>query len=297
MNYFFKIGLLTATFASFFCIMCEKKQHKIYGTGTFEAQEVTVSAQASGLIIDMPIQEGQPIKKAALIAQLDTEKQQLTKEQLEAGLEEVDLNISIAQKQIEQAQIQYDIMKRNYERFKKLLEEKSTSELSAENQETKFEMAEKSFKSTQIAYRAALAKKKQLEAQLKLVNRQLEDATVTSPLDGTILRKLRQSGELAMMGTALVEIADLSEMELRIYISQNELGLLKPGDQLSIQIDSHPDSVFKGTVSWISPKAEFTPKNVQTKKARANLVYAVKLTVPNPEGILKIGMPADVFMD
>lgn len=293
----FKFSLLLIMFASIFYATCEKEQYKIYGTGTFEAQEVTVSAQTGGLIIEMPVQEGQPIKKGDLMVRIDVQKQLLTKEQLEAGLEEVDLNISLAHKQIEQAEIQYDIMKRNYERFKNLLKEKSTSQQSAENYETKYEIAEKSLKSAKIAYQAALAKKKQLEAQLKLVNQQIEEATVTSPLDGIVLRKLRQQGEFAMIGAGLVEIADLSEMEIRIYISENELGLVKHGDQLSIKIDSHPDKVFNGTVSWISPKAEFTPKNVQTKEARANLVYAVKLTVPNPDGILKIGMPADVFKD
>ena len=209
----------------------------------------------------------------------------------------MDLNISLAREQISLAQIQYDNVKRNYERFARLLKEKSTSEQSVDNLQTQYESAEKNLKSAKIRVQAALAKKKQLQAQIELVKQQIADATVTSPLSGIILRKLRRQGEFAITGLGMVEIADLSEMDIRIYISEDELGLIKQGETLSIQIDSHPDSTFTGTVSWISPKAEFTPKNVQTKEARANLVYAVKLSVPNPDGILKIGMPADVFKD
>ncbi|MBN1347782.1 efflux RND transporter periplasmic adaptor subunit [candidate division KSB1 bacterium] len=276
---------------------CENERHEIYGTGTFEASEVLVSPQTAGLITEMPVSEGQAVRRGDLIAQIDIQKQTLTKEQLEAGIVEVNLNISLARQQIEAAEIQFQNIKKNYERFRNLLEEKSTSQQSVDDLQTKYEMAEKNLQSARIQYQSGLAKKQQLEAQLKLINQQIDDGSVRSPLDGIVLRKIRNQGEFAMIGAGLVEIADLSEMEIRIYISQHELGLVKTGDKLTISIDSHPGETFEGTITWISPKAEFTPKNVQTKEARANLVYAIKLSVQNPDGIFKIGMPADVYRD
>ena len=297
MKSFFRLTIFFLFILFIFFLTCEKKSYQLYGSGVFEVREVTVSAQTSGLITNLPVKEGQQIQKGDLIAQLDVEKQIIQKKQFEAGLEEVILNISAAKELIEQAKIQYENLKRNYERFTNLLEQESASQQTFDEIETKLKIAEKNLKSAQIKYEAALAKKKQILIQLELVERQIKDGTIISPLNGVVLRKLREVGEILMIGAGLVEIADLSEMEIQIYITEKELGLVTLGEELSIKIDSFPNEIFQGTVSWISPKAEFTPKNVQTKEARANLVYAVKLNVPNKQGTFKIGMPADVYKE
>lgn len=281
--------------ATLLLFSCEKENFQIYSTGTFEATEILVSAQSAGQIMEMPVEEGQNIKKDQLIARLDVEKMQLQKQQLEAGLEELNLNASLAKENVKKAQIQYDNLKTRSDRFEKLLAEKSVSQQQMDDLNTQLELAEKQLKSAHIQAQTIDAKGRQLNAQLGLVERQIADGEVRSPLNGIIIQKLKEPGELAMPGVALVQIANLEQMEITIYISEIDLAQIKLEEELSIQIDSYPDRKFSGKITWISPKAEFTPKNVQTKEARTNLVYAVKLTVENTEQIFKIGMPADVF--
>lgn len=277
------------------CMQCEKEVYEIYGTGTFEAREVLVSAQTMGQILEMPVEEGQVIQKGQVIARIDIEKIELQKQQVAAGMHELNLNLSITREQEQQAQIQFENIKTRHDRFKTLFTQKSISQQQLDDIQSQFEVAEKNLKSARLRTQTLIAKKDQLDAQIALLDRQIADGTVISPLDGMIIQKLKEPGEVINPGGALAQIANLSEMEIKLYIAEIDLGRIKSGDELSIQVDSFPDKTFSGKIIWISPKAEFTPKNVQTKEARTNLVYAVKLLVPNPEGILKIGMPADIF--
>ncbi len=276
-------------------IQCEKAVYQIYGTGTFEAREVLVSAQTLGQILEMPVEEGQSIQKDQILARIDVEKIELQKQPIEAGMHELNLNLSIAREQEQQAQIQFENIKTRYDRFKTLFDQKSISQQQMDDLQSQYELAEKNLKSARLRSQTLVAKKEQLDAQSALLERQIADGTVVSPLDGIIIQKLKEPGEVINPGGALVQIANLNEMEIKLYIAEIDLGKIKLGEELSIQVDSYPDTIFAGKIIWISPKAEFTPKNVQTKEARTNLVYAVKLLVPNPDGILKIGMPADIF--
>jgi HlyD family secretion protein len=274
---------------------CEKEPYQIYGTGTFEAREVLVSAQAMGQILEMPVEEGQVVQKDALIARIDVEKIELQKQQVAAGVHELNLNLSIAREQEQQAQIQFENIKTRYDRFKALFNQKSISQQQVDDLKSQYEVTEKNLKSARLRSQTLIAKNEQLDAQIALLDRQIADGTVHSPLDGIIIQKLKEPGEIVNPGGALVQIANLNEMEIKLYVAEIDLGKIKAGEELTIQVDSYPDRNFTGKIIWISPKAEFTPKNVQTKEARTNLVYAVKILVPNPEGILKIGMPADIF--
>jgi len=275
---------------------CEKNEYKIFGTGTFEARKVIVSAQAAGVILEMFVEEGQAVQKDRLIARIDVEKLVLQKQQIEAALDEVKLSSQLARKQVQQARIQYDHLKTRFERFSNLLKEKSIAQQQLDDLQSQLEIAEKNLESARIHSETTNARQRQLEAQMALLERQITDGTVYSPLDGVVLQKFKESGEMVIIGGSLVQIANLEQMEITIYVSEFDLGYLKLGQTLSIAIDSFPEKLFQGRISWISPNAEFTPKNVQTKDARVNLVYAVKLLVENPNGELKIGMPAEVFL-
>jgi HlyD family secretion protein len=243
----------------------------------------------------MPVEEGQVVQKDALIARIDVEKIELQKQQVAAGVHELNLNLSIAREQEQQAQIQFENIETRYDRFKTLFNQKSISQQQLDDLKSQYEVTEKNLKSARLRSQTLLAKNEQLDAQIALLDRQIADGTVHSPLDGIIIQKLKEPGEIVNPGGALVQIANLNEMEIKLYVAEIDLGKIKAGEELTIQVDSYPDRNFTGKIIWISPKAEFTPKNVQTKEARTNLVYAVKLLVPNPEGILKIGMPADIF--
>ncbi len=135
-----------------------------------------------------------------------------------------------------------------------------------------------------------------LQASLAVFDRQLADGVVVSPLAGTVLLRTAEPGEMAAPGRLVLRLADLRRLELRFYLDATDLGRVALGQELPVQVDAFPGRSFAGTVTWISSEAEFTPKNAQTHDARAQLVYAVKLEVPNPDGVLAIGMAADVVI-
>jgi HlyD family secretion protein len=143
---------------------------------------------------------------------------------------------------------------------------------------------------------AAKARVDQAKASADLFRQYLADATILAPVSGTVTEKPVEEGELISVGTVVVTIARLEQMNLMIYVNENELGKVKLGGKADVVIDTYPDRTFPGKVIFISPIAEFTPKNVQTKEDRTKLVFGVKLEVDNKEGILKSGMPADAYV-
>src|SRR5690606_8187428 len=138
---------------------------------------------------------------------------------------------------------------------------------------------------------------KGIEVQIEQVEDQMAKHYIKSPLDGTVLVKYAEPGEIAVFGKPLFKMADLREMDLRVYISESQLIALSIGQEVTVKVDDHDSTrSFLGTVSWISDSAEFTPKIIQTKEERVNLVYAVKIRVRN-DGSLKIGMPAEMWIE
>jgi HlyD family secretion protein len=140
---------------------------------------------------------------------------------------------------------------------------------------------------------AARARLKQAEATLQQLQAQFEYTIITSPLSGVVLTKNMEPGELANIGSPLVTIANLDDVWLRVYVPEPDIGKIKLGQPATVTVDSYPNQPFQGKVTEIASQAEFTPKNVQTKKERVNLVFGVKISLPNPEHLLKPGMPAD----
>ena len=140
------------------------------------------------------------------------------------------------------------------------------------------------------------AQVRQAKATLALARTQLENTTVESPINGTVLTRAVEPGELATIGSTLVALADLSEIELQVYVEEPVYGRIRLGQPAAVTVDSYPNQVFRGRVTEIAKEAEFTPKEIQTKEQRAKLVFGVKITVPNPEGKLKPGMPADAVL-
>jgi HlyD family secretion protein len=140
------------------------------------------------------------------------------------------------------------------------------------------------------------AKHEKIDANLKLLDKQISDAVVTAPSGGSVIEKYSEKGEIVTYGKPLVKIADISKVWLKVYVSEEMLGKIKLGGKADVRIDSMPEKSFTGSITWISPKSEFTPKSVQTRNSRIDLVYAVKITLENPDGIFKIGMPAEVYI-
>lgn len=266
------------------------------GSGTLEATQVMISAQTSGAILQLTREEGDRVEKNDLLALIDVEKQILQKAQTAAGLKEIDAGRAAAAAEIAKAEENLKHAQTQYQRIAELYSRGSATKQQLDDITSQRNMA----KSQLAAARAQLpmhdARQAQIEASLALLERQIADGTVTSPLSGTVVEKYVESGELAMPGGLLYKIADLSNFWLKIYVAGADLDRFNLGDTVRVAVDAH-DKAFSGRVSWVSPEAEFTPKNVQTRQARAELVYAVKVVLENPEKTLKIGMPAEVYLN
>lgn len=276
-------------------IGCSKKDsEELSGSGILEATEILISAKLAGTLIDMPVAEGMVVSAGQMIAQIDTEKIYLQKKQLIAGWTELKLNLQNAQRGVDLARENLENTKKKYQRIKALLEENSATQQQYDDIFTAYQAAQVQYDNAVTSLKALRAKEDQLVAQLELIESQLRDTKIAAPITGTIIEKYVEQGEIAKPGGPIVSMADLQKMWIKVFFKEPALGRIKLNGPAEIRISSYPDRSFPGRVSWISPRAEFTPKTVQTKEARSDLVYAVKIEVPNPDGVLKIGMPADV---
>lgn len=272
----------------------DKRNNTLTGSGTLEATEILISSKTIGTVMDLLVKEGDNVVANQLIALVDTQKIYLQKKQLLAGLNELQLNLENASRAIDLAGDNFENIEKKYNRIKTLFEAKSVTQQDLDDVETAYKAAKIQYETVSTNLKVLRSKRAQLKTQLELIDSQLQDAQITSPTQGTIIEKYIEQGEIARTGGPVVTIADLKKIWIKIYFKENELGKIKLNANADIRISSFPDRSFPGRISWISPKAEFTPKMVQTKEARSDLVYAVKIEIENQEGILKIGMPADV---
>jgi HlyD family secretion protein len=297
MNRFFGFGRMVPMIAML-AASCSTKQKPVFeGSSTFEATEIVVGAKTAGTVLEMAVQEGDTVREGQLIARLETEKAELQKRQLVAGLAELRLNIQNAARASALARETFDAMERKFNRIRSLHEGASVSEQQYEDAETGYKAARMQNENAAASLKALRSKEEQVRLQIELADSQLKDAAVLAPIRGTVLETYVDRGEIARPGGAVATLADLSRMWIKVYIKEEGLGRVRLNDEADLEIGSDPGRKFKGRVSWIAGKAEFTPKMVQTRDSRSDLVYAVKIEVSNPDGVLKIGMPADVVLD
>jgi HlyD family secretion protein len=268
----------------------------ITASGTMESTEILLSAKAGGTLTALLVGEGDPVAAGQLIAVIDSEKVFLQKTQALAMLQELRLNRLNASRMTNTAKENLDNLTKKSERIRALLEDGSATQQQYDDLETGRKAAEAQYENGRTSLAALDAKEAQLQAQIGLIDSQLRDARVTAPISGVVLDKYLDAGEVARPLAPIVTIADLTKMHIRIYLKETDIARIKLNGAAQIAITAYPEKVFPGRIAWISDRAEFTPKNVQTKEARTDLVYAIKIEVANPDGILKIGMPADVTL-
>jgi HlyD family secretion protein len=277
---------------------CSRKPAPAFGgSGVLEATEITIGAKTAGVVDSMAAQEGDSVGRGDVLCILETDKLRLQKRQLAAGLEEVRLNIRNAERAAALAEDNFKAAGKKFDRIRALHDEASVSQQQFEDAETGFQAARTQYENSRTSLEALAAKQEQVRLQLELAESQLNDATIRSPLSGTVTQFYVDRGEIARPGGPVATVADLSRMWIKVYVKETELGRIRLNGEAALRIDSAPGREFVGRVSWISQKAEFTPKMVQTRDARSDLVYAVKVEVENPDGTLKIGMPADVTIN
>jgi HlyD family secretion protein len=272
----------------------DKNQPDAYGN--FETTEVVVSAETSGQLLWFKADEGQSLTSGQLVGIIDTTQLALQQRQLMAQRGAATSRVTEVGQQLDALRVQYEIARRTYERMERLVAAQAATAQQLDQAERDYKVLGEQIQGAAAQQRSVAEDVKSTDARLAQISQQLAKSRITSPVAGTVLARYTDRGEFVQPGQPLYKIANLDSMILRAYVTETQLARVKLGAAASVSIDTGGKArrTLPGTVSWVSPEAEFTPTPIQTRDERKDLVYAVKVRVPNPGGIVKIGMPADV---
>lgn len=263
--------------------------------GNFETDEVIISSEVAGKLVDFDVELGDLVKSGDLLALVDTTQLSLQIYQIKAQQQAVSVRRITVQSQVDVQQEQIKNLRINQERIHRLFNDKAATQKQVDDVDGQMQVMQKQLESLKTQFVSINSELKVLDAQLAIVRDKLDQCRITSLMDGVVLEKYVELGELAAPGKAVVKLGDLEELDLKVYVSGAQLPSIQLGQQVEVLIDQDrtANQSLTGKVSWISPEAEFTPKIIQTKEERVKLVYAVKVSVKN-DGRLKIGMPGEV---
>ncbi|WRQ32912.1 HlyD family efflux transporter periplasmic adaptor subunit [Bacteroidales bacterium MB20-C3-3] len=291
----FCVAVTIFTLLSFTLPSCSRSGSEHDASGVFEATEILVSSELSGKILELDIEEGDSVEAGAVLGQIDTIQLFLKKRQLLATVRALEARRPQVRKQIAALEEQISVQKRERERFERLLKADAATQKQLDDITSSISVLEKQLE----AQRSTLSNTSggitedaaALMVQVDQINDQLERSKIASPISGTILAKYAEAGEITMAGRALFKVAETKNMHLKAYITSDLLTRLKLNQTVKVFADFGEEGSreYSGEVIWISDKAEFTPKTIQTRSERDNLVYAIKIAIIN-DGFLKIGM-------
>jgi membrane fusion protein YbhG len=264
--------------------------------GNFETTEIVVSAETNGQLLWFTADEGKRISAGALIGVVDTTQLALQQRQLMAQRAATRSHVTEVGQQLDALRVQHEIAQRNYDRVKRLFADQAATAQQLDQAEQQYKVLEEQIQGAQAQQRSVGEEVASTDAQLAQIRQRVDKSRITSPVGGTVLASYAKRGELVQPGQPLFKIANLDSMILRAYITETQLARVKIGGPAEVSIDAGGSArrTLSGTVTWVSSEAEFTPTPIQTRDERKDLVYAVKIEVPNPAGAVKIGMPADV---
>jgi HlyD family secretion protein len=311
MNRYMIIGTAWIILAS-----CNSDTINYDASGYFEANEVIVSAQQNGQLLSYSVHEGDLLKEGTAVGQIDVTVQQLQKEQTEATIGALQQKtgsaaeqVKVAKAQLAAQQIQLDNLQREKERSQNLVKADAAPRKQVDDINAQLEQLQKQMtvtreqinlfqSNTATQNRSILSERAPLEKAAQQLQAQINKGQIINPIAGTVLTNYALKGEMAVLGKPLYKIANTDTLFLRGYITGSQLPLIKLGQQVQVRVDQGEKEYrsHSGTIIWISDKSEFTPKTIQTKEERANLVYAIKVSVKN-DGYLKIGMYGEVLFN
>ena len=285
------ILILAGLFAS-----CGNQNNKADAYGNFEATEVVISAMAQGEILSLKIEEGDILEEGAVVGLIDTTDLYLKKRQLLKSIAAVKTRLVSIQAQIDVQEQQKANLMVDKNRIDKLYKDGAATQKQVDDIHGAIDLLNARITATLSQKQQVMAETETLEIQIEQVEEALLKCFIRNPSPGTVLTKYAEAGEVAAPGKPLYKLADLSTMKLKVYVSGDQLPHVRIGQEVEVQFDKTKteNTSVTGKVSWISSTAEFTPKTIQTKEERVNLVYAVKVLVEN-DGSLKIGMPGEVY--
>jgi HlyD family secretion protein len=269
---------------------------KADGYGNFEATEITISSEANGKLEFLNLEEGQILEKGTVVGLVDTLQLYLNKQQLLASKETAASKSGGVWSQVSVLNQQLQTAKTEQQRIQNMFNENAATQRQLDQANSQVDVLKKQIQNVETQNSPIVNEVKSIGAKVAQIEEQIENSKITNPINGTVLTKYAEPGEIVSFGKPLYKIANLEEMTLRVYVSETQLPNIKIGQEVTVKIDSgEAMKDYTGTISWISASAEFTPKIIQTKEERVNLVYAVKIIVKN-DGSLKIGMPAEMWI-
>lgn len=282
--------------AAIWLTSCKNKNGEADAYGNFEATEVLVSAETSGRILRFLPVEGSTIKKGDEIAVIDSTLYSLQEAEINAGISSVRTRLVSVEAQNEILKQQIANLDINIKRIGKMLEDDAATQKQYDDLTGQVEVLRKQITANDAQKASTAAEINVMESRKASVNEQISRCTVRTPLDGTVIEKYSEMGEITSTGKPLLKIANLTIIKLKVYVSGGQLGKVKIGQECTVRIDDGNKGYksYRGTVSYVSEKAEFTPKIIQTKEERVTLVYAVNIDVIN-DGTLKAGMPGEAI--
>jgi HlyD family secretion protein len=295
---------------------CRPNGGEFDASGSFEADEVVVSAQLAGQLLSFHVEEGDSLTEGQVVGTIDAEALALQKEQVQATIRSlsektttVTPQVALLQDQIAVQQEQLEHLLHERERTERLVKADAATGKQLDDLNSQIEVLRKQIRVTQqqidvqragtaTQNRAILSERAPLQKQVALVEEQLSKASIVNTVTGVVTTTYAEEGEVTAPGKALYKVADLSVMTLRAYVTGAQLSQIRLNQPVKVFVDKGEKDyrTYKGTITWISDKAEFTPKTIQTKEERANLVYAVKIRVRN-DGYLKMGMYGEVKLE
>jgi HlyD family secretion protein len=299
MNIIYKLSVLLIVFLSF---SCSNRNGKADAYGSFEAEEIIVSAEGNGKILELKLEEGQILKENQYIGLIDTAQLYLQKQQLNAQLEGTLAQRTDIPKQLKALQEKLSGMMNEKKRLQSLLQSNAATNKQMDDLNTEIQVVKSQLDATRsnlnVQNKGVLSQIDAMQYQITSLENAIQKCLIHSPIHGTVLKKYINQYEFISTGRPIFKIADVSKMTLKVYITEDQLSSLKLGGSCSVRVDKKDKELkeYKGKITWISNESEFTPKMIQTKNERVNLVYAVKISVKN-DGDIKIGMPGDVVFE
>jgi HlyD family secretion protein len=290
-----KIRLLIAI-AAVIITGCRNKTEEADAYGNFEATEVIISAETSGRILKFDMEEGSPVEKGEMMAQVDTILLHLQKAEIDAGINSVRTRIGTINAQDAIFRQQIANLNVDIARVRNMLKDDAATQKQFDDMTGQVEVLNKQIEANNTQKSSVAAELAVYGSKKATLNEQILRACIRSPLNGTLIEKYSEAGEETAPGKPVAKIADLSVIKLKVYVSGGQLDKVRTGAKCTVRIDNGAKGYrnFSGIISYVSDKAEFTPKIIQTKKERVAFVYAVTINVIN-DGTLKSGMPGEAI--
>jgi HlyD family secretion protein len=289
-----RTSLVAAVLTLLSLVSCSNHTGEPDGSGFIEATEIVVSSEAAGRLERLFVDEGDRIHPGDTIALVDTTTTALRLQQAESLRRALEAQRQSALIRTYQAASNDSLAQKEIRRITSLLASGTATQQQYDQAKNAADQAALTRRGTAAALQVTEADLAKTDAEIALLRKQYADCTPTAPRGGVVVTSYVEAGELISIGKPLIKVAALDTVWVKIYLPPDDLTRIKLGGRADVDPEDGRTTPLTGSISWISPEAEFTPKNVQTKEARADLVYAVKITVANEQGILKIGMPVSV---